>query len=325
MKYLKLLVGIVIAGLFAWMAFQGVRPEKLGEIGAASDPWRMLLALGFFFLGYAARTRRWQLILRRENTRLTFVRCTGPLFASFAANNVLPFRAGDILRSFAFNKTLGVSAGTVIASMLVERLLDLLAILTILGAILFWMELRVDHLVPLGGGAVSAIVLSILLVIRFPRLFKGISHYCAGLVSRLLPQLGHKIEQICNQVFRTLEEIAQGWLMFGLIFWSLLAWCLEGVTYAWVASAIPALSIPVASWLALPIGNLATLIPGTPGYVGTFDYFVIQSMMTLGNDENASAAFAVIVHALVLLPTTVIGGIYWGLSGMTRRNKGGAA
>ena len=43
---------------------------------------------------------------------------------------------------------------------------------------------------------------------------------------------------------------------------------------------------------------------------GTFDYFTARAMTELGNDPGAATAFALLVHILLWLPPTVIGGIY---------------
>jgi uncharacterized membrane protein YbhN (UPF0104 family) len=67
---------------------------------------------------------------------------------------------------------------------------------------------------------------------------------------------------------------------------------------------------PLAGWLALPVGTLATLIPSTPGYVGTFDYFTVKAMTELGNTTAAATAYALLVHALLWLPPTLVGGLY---------------
>ncbi|HSC81948.1 MAG TPA: lysylphosphatidylglycerol synthase domain-containing protein, partial [Chitinolyticbacter sp.] len=60
----------------------------------------------------------------------------------------------------------------------------------------------------------------------------------------------------------------------------------------------------------LPVGTLATLIPSTPGYVGTFDYFTVRAMTALGNGQVVATAYALLVHALLWLPPTLAGGAY---------------
>jgi uncharacterized membrane protein YbhN (UPF0104 family) len=66
---------------------------------------------------------------------------------------------------------------------------------------------------------------------------------------------------------------------------------------------------PQAAWLALPVGTLATLIPSAPGYAGTFDFFTAQAMALLGNPIAAATAYALLVHALLWLPATLVGGV----------------
>ena len=98
-KYLKLGIGIAIAAFFVWLILKNIdlnelaasfRQAKLAYIGAA---------VVVFFVGYACRIQRWRLMLTQENTQLRWSQCAGPFMASVAANNVLPFRAGDLLRS----------------------------------------------------------------------------------------------------------------------------------------------------------------------------------------------------------------------------------
>lgn len=98
--------------------------------------------------------------------------------------------------------------------------------------------------------------------------------------------------------------------MLKLISWSLMAWLAEACVFWFAALALPSIVTPLAGWLALPAGTLATLIPSTPGYVGTFDYFTARAMTTLGNATAAATAYALLVHALLWLPPTIIGGAF---------------
>ncbi len=60
---------------------------------------------------------------------------------------------------------------------------------------------------------------------------------------------------------------------------------------------------------ALSTGALATLLPSSPGYVGTFDYFAILGITAYGASRAAAAAFALLVHFLLWLPPTVVGAL----------------
>jgi uncharacterized membrane protein YbhN (UPF0104 family) len=99
-------------------------------------------------------------------------------------------------------------------------------------------------------------------------------------------------------------------MMIRLVIWSLAAWLAEGGVFWFSGLALSSITTPTAGWLALPVGTLATLIPSTPGYVGTFDFFTVKAMSALGNSTPASTAYALLVHVLLWLPPTLIGGVY---------------
>ena len=54
-------------------------------------------------------------------------------------------------------------------------------------------------------------------------------------------------------------------------------------------------------------GTLATLLPSTPGYVGTFDYFAMLGLTAFGAARDVATAFALSVHAVLWAPTTIVG------------------
>ncbi len=270
----------------------------------------MLVGFIAFGIDYACRIERWRLMLMRDNQTLSWYQCAGPFMSSFAANNVLPFRAGDILRAFAFNRQLGVSSGIVIATLFVERLLDLLMVIVLFGIALLVFSLNASAFSGIGGATLFFIALGILALLFFPSLFAPLALHMAKLTERIAPALGGKLRHEIDKSLATLRHLAHGYTMFRLVAWSIAAWVAEGGVF-WCASlALPLITKHIAAWLALPIGTLATLIPSTPGYVGTFDYFTIRAMSVLGNEIHASTAFALLVHAMLWLPPTVIGGLY---------------
>jgi len=51
-------------------------------------------------------------------------------------------------------------------------------------------------------------------------------------------------------------------------------------------------------------------LPGTPGHLGTFDFFAAEAMQAGGNAALAAAAFALLVHFVLWLPVTCAGGLW---------------
>ena len=310
-KTARLLLGVAIAALFVWLTLRQVDTARIAQVLAAAQPPLLLVAVLLLCAGYACRIERWRTMLARENAALRWRDCAGPLLASFAANNVLPFRAGDVMRAFAFNDRLHTTAGSVLATLFVERLLDLLMVILLLGGALWVFGFDVSHLLGIGGPLLVIAAGAIMAVLLYPALLQPIVKLLGALAARL-PAAG-RLQAELGKATTTLATLAGGATMWKLLAWSGAAWLTEGGVYWVVAKSLASITAPIGGWLAVPVGTLATLIPSTPGYVGTFDYFTAQAMILAGNDATAAAAYAFLVHLVLWLPPTVAGGLYMAL------------
>ncbi|MGH7518006.1 MAG: lysylphosphatidylglycerol synthase transmembrane domain-containing protein [Gemmatimonadales bacterium] len=296
------LVGLGVAAVFAWLLARSVdwRAVRSALASAVAGP----LAVGIVLLagGFAARIARWWWMLRPLAPSLTIVGCVRPFLASLALNNTLPFRAGDVARAVAFRDDLGVPAGQVLGTLLIERVLDLVVLLGLLG---LGLATVAPDVVPraLVIGAAAAGALGVLGL-------TGAALMPASLIARLRRRLGGgRLATVAGHAadaFATLRSPAR---VLQLLALSALAWTLEGGMYASVALSLGAGVSPLAPWLALATGTLSTLLPGTPGYVGTFDYFAALGLAAGGAAAPLAAAFVLLVHALLWVPVTAVGGL----------------
>lgn len=312
-KINRLIIGIAIAGLFLWLIFRGINLNELLAAFNQANSFLILLSVVAFLIGYGCRIERWRIMLILDNPNISWKECFGPMFASVAANNILPFRAGDILRAFGFNSRLRISTATSLTTLVVERLLDLLMVIAFLGLALRFFNLDSSMLLGVGGSLLLIFAGAIAFVLIAPNIFSPIAFLVARMLSKISPNIGRQAEHQFKKVFAALSHVSHGPNMIKLILWSWCAWFFEGIVFWCAAKALPSLSEPLASWVALPIGTLSTTIPSTPGYVGTFDFFTSQAMITLGNSIPAAAAYALLVHIILWLPPTLIGGIYLSL------------
>ena len=306
----RTLLGLGLAGLFLWLILRQVDSgEMLRILGGARPDWTAL-AIAAFFCGYACRIERWRLLLCHDNPTLRWRHCAGPLLASVAANNVLPFRLGDLLRLFGFNARLGIGTTTAFASLFQERLLDLLVLLIILGVLPVALGLDISRLMGAGTAVFLAGASLILGLLLRPTAIHPPVKIIVSFVTRWHASLGQQLDRESARVFTLLTQSAQPRLALRLLMWSMLAWLIEGLVFYCCALALPAITQPAAAWLALPLGTLATLLPSSPGYLGTFDYFTAWALSSAGNTATASATYAFFVHAILWGPVTLAGGCY---------------
>jgi len=296
-KGLSVAAGTAVGLGFLWLALRGIDVAAVRAVMAQASPLWLAAAVAALAAGYAARILRWRELLRSSRPDVTAAACAGPLLAGFALNNLLPLRVGDFARAFAFRERLGVPGPEVLGSLVAERLLDLGSLVA---SVAVGMAALGEHRVPPaavwaaeGAGLLCAVVFAALLSTpsRVWDRFRGRSGVL-GIAGRILGAL-----EILRAPRRLLRLIAL----------SLTAWACEAVMFMAVARAL-GLGLPLAAAPAiLGAATLSTMIPGTPGYVGTFDFFARQAVVALGVPVDAAIAYAFLVHFVLWAPITLAG------------------
>lgn len=306
----RLYIGSLLGLLCLVLVLNRIQAEQLKrDFLSIEFPW-IAAALLAFAVEYACRIERWRRMLSHENRSIRWADCAGPLLASYAANGVLPFRAGDILRAFGFEQLLGVTPGVVVATLVVERLLDMLVLILGLFLVLThfgigFLGLRTAELTLLA--AVTLFGLSILV---FPRILEPITSQLCRPLRFLTPRVAERAIPEIQKGLHAFNIIASRHELIHLFALSLAAWLCEGCIFWFAARSLPAISFPNVSWIALPMGALSTLVPGAPGYVGTFEYAVVLAMSAVGNSATGAATYSFLVHGLLSFPSILLGGCY---------------
>jgi uncharacterized membrane protein YbhN (UPF0104 family) len=195
----------------------------------------------------------------------------------------------------------------VVGTLVLERVLDLLVLL----AILFLGMLGARGTFPrpfvvVAGLAGLGGLAGLLAITLVPDRITGLVQ---RLVARLFgprswaPRASHAVAQM-TAALALLRSPGRAARLLGL---SLLAWLLEGAVFACVAWSLHIQVTWAAPWLSLGAATLATLLPSSPGYVGTFDYFAMLGLTAYGAGRTAAAAFALLAHLMLWLPVTLAG------------------
>ena len=88
-------------------------------------------------LSYAFRVRRWQQLLAPIG-QVGFLAAWRATAIGFATTAVLPGRLGEVLRPYLLARSERLSASAVFATIVLERLLDLMVVVTLLGVFLMF-------------------------------------------------------------------------------------------------------------------------------------------------------------------------------------------
>jgi uncharacterized protein (TIRG00374 family) len=303
----RAVAGLAVASVFVVLLAQRVDWVEMRQVLAGAR-WPMLV-LGLLALAtdMAVRITRWWWMLRSVEPDLPLRSCVRPFLGSLALNNVMPLRAGDVVRVLGFRRTLRAPTAHLLGTLLLERMLDLLVLL----AVLFVGVLGTSGVFPrpfllvAGLAGVGTVALLLALTLGPGHLTALVQRLLARLFSRRawLPTLSRAVAQL-SQSLSILRSPRRALALLGL---SLLAWSLEGAVFACVTWSLQ-IQIPwPATWLSLGSGTLATLLPSSPGYVGTFDYFAALGLTAYGASAAAATAFAVLTHLILWLPVTAAG------------------
>src|SRR5262249_48305104 len=97
---------------------------------------------------------------------------------------------------------------------------------------------------------------------------------------------------------------------------SVLIWLTETTKYWFVMHAFHFEVSFFVLMLMTAVVNLATTLPSSPGYVGTFDTPGIAVLQTFGVNPDVAAAYTLVLHAALWLPITLLGFFYMARQGV---------
>ena len=305
---LRYLFPFGISAILIVLVVRGLGGEWPQLVAALRDAdWRLIpIAVGLLFAGILIRSIRWGQLLPEYQLKLRTL--FSALLVGLTVNNVLPFRMGEIARAYLLARWGQVPYGSTAASLVVERVLDGLSLALLL---LVSLTLVAAPTYLLVGGAIAAVLFvgcAVLLALAAWRADSVI--WAAQMVAkRLPPRWGAPIERVAGHFARSLAVVHDPARLARVLGLSLLAWGFElGLFYVLMLS----MRLVDASYpLALLVGsaaNFATLVPSSPGYVGTFDGVLIRVLQDASSVSAGQAtAFDVVVHTALFLPVVVVG------------------
>jgi len=308
---LKLAVGLIIAGVFAYLAFGRIEWAEAWQAMRNAKLLPLLLAIPLVLCDFSLRAMRWWWMLRRFDPNVPAKACFAPFFGAVAANNVLPMRAGDLIRIVGFRHHVGAPAMRILGTMIIERLLDLFVLLGV-----FFVGLQalpegtISPKFTTGASIVAGVALGILIMLLIAErpilaLVRRLEH--SGFAEHR-PVIMRALKW-AEQVLTTTGLFRSPMMVLTLLGFTISAWMLEGAVFACVAWSL-SLDVQIAgAWFAMSCATLATLIPSSPGYVGTFDYFAMAGIIAYGAEREPAAVFALITHVIIWLTMTCLGGL----------------
>ena len=268
--------------------------------------WPLAIALLLHTLNLLLRTGAWYSILRAAypGVKYRYRSCAGAYLAGVGVNAIAPARGGDLVKIFITRSRLeGSTTPTLLASLLVETLVDI-----VLGLAIFAFALT-QHTLPRVPELPSIPAFEWSWAVSNPTITAIIA--TAVLLAGIL--LMRRVK-VASQAFAA--RVRQGFTIlrtprryFALVaFPQVLGWACR------VASAgafLEAFGIPGTlrnALLVMVVGSLSTLLPVTPGGVGTQQALIVVVLGGAASDAQL-LSFSVGMQAAVIVSNAILGAI----------------
>ncbi len=306
-KLLKTIPGFLISGFFLWYTFwprdggkKGISIAQIRGLRIVEPAW-ILGLVAFGIVSYTLRSVRWHRMMR--STGVTLLACARILMTSLAANNILPFRIGDIMRTFTYAPDLRTTPSVVLSTLLLEKLLDIFVLVSFFTAFLGPTASPHQRTISHGLLGLSIIGLGVLLL--------GARTLEAPL-RRLFLRLPEKpiLLKLEHWIVLALECIRNIGLAGSLVLLveSIIIWSCEGLQFVSFAHIIGLKSGPAGPWQAVAYANLSYLIPSSPGGIGPFELATKTALVRHGADPAQATLYGLALHAWMLVTITAVGG-----------------
>lgn len=269
----------------------------------------LFLGITFLGFGYVSRVFRWSIMLRSAGASVGFWACSAPFLGSIALNNVTPFRLGDVVRALVFPKSMGITRTVSTSTILIERLMDMVALASIfsVGVITsHQIKASLEFQFVVGGLAiigVTTLFLSFLFCNKLGLFFRYLSEATTS-ANRL-----QKLYRFLSDFLINLNSISQPKVMLFILFFTIMVWFGEAGLFYFVMLGAGVETTLWTIMFVMAATTLSTLIPSSPGYIGTFHLAAFTAINLSGTGVAEAASSAVIIHLALWLPTTIVGAL----------------
>ncbi len=306
------------AGIFLlWIAFRNVEFDRLLQGLKNADYKWVVLSLVFASLAYLSRARRWVILVHPLGYKPSFSSTFYALMTGYMANLALP-RIGEITRCVALGKKEKIPVDQLIGTVVIERTVDLVALLSILAGLIIARGeqvnqfLKVSIFIPLKEKVFSAFgaawvlwvllaaifLISTFLLVRYRKqlrknkLFAKFFDLARGIINGLktITSLNHKWEFIFHTVFI--------WINYTLMTW-VVVFAIDPTSHLTLGDGV----------FLLVIGGLAMSAPVQSG-LGAFHYIISRGLAFVeGVKIEDGLVYAFLTHESQMLFVIIVGAI----------------
>jgi uncharacterized protein (TIRG00374 family) len=311
-RLIQAAVLLAIGVLILYGLLQTVHPDQVITAIRGANPGWIAIGLAGYLAFIVIRGWRWHIILEASAPAATLGDATAVTAIGFALNAVSPFKLGEFLRIGTIAPRARIGVGEATATVVLERVLDVLALLVI----------ALAAAAVAGGGSNSVGLWSGVVVIAAASIAIGVVAYLMvtypratlevvnRIAARLPTRVGAFVDRFAASVLKGFASLRSPGRLAAAGLLSVLIWlCIDVGLMACFRALTPQLSFPTLA-LACTIFIISQAISITPGSVGTYEGFFLLVLSTFGARPAALVtAAAVLNHIGNIVVLLLAGGI----------------
>jgi uncharacterized protein (TIRG00374 family) len=304
----------VLTFFLLWLFFRDLNGAELRRAFASADLRLVGLAVLTTLQTYVIRAWRWQTMLRP----LGHVHFAPAFRTTVIGFFPFPARAGEFIRPYLLARQENLSFSATFATIILERALDLTAVLILFAAAIPFISVDIGSDVRAAGVVAAAVA-----VIGLAALFVFAGHpervgQWTDRFSRWLPtRVAAAVGAFARKFAEGLAVMRNPQAVFVLVAWSLALWvsiCL-GI---WLVSHAFGLTVPFAGTFLVVMYLVVGVAAPTPGGAGGFHYmYLLAVTQHFGANADVAAATAIVLHLVSFGPVIVLGLLFMWQDGVT--------
>lgn len=320
LKNWRFWLGVLISLVLLYAVLHNTNPAELAAALAAANYAWLLPAIGIYFVGVWLRAWRWRFLLHPVKPLPV-----GILFKTivigYTANDILPFRLGELVRAYILSARTGVSTAATLTTIIVERLMDGLTMVGFM--VVASLFLPLDEVLQATVRVSAVLMLGVMGGLYVVLVSRRLAERLISLALRPIPTaLSQRLRRLAYAFLDGLSALRSGRDLLGVVVFSVLGWLPEAGMYALIGRGF-GIDQPFSTFmLTTAAGNLGAMVPSTPGYVGVFDAPAKYALLLSGVPDGLATTFTLVLHAALLLPVILLGLLFLWQEGLSLRGLG---
>lgn len=327
-RRVQMAVGAGLTALLLWLFLRGVNLGGVVEELKRADYRWVLAATALTLLLTVHRAWRWHYLLLPIKS-IALGPLTATTFMGWAFTALLPGRLGEVARPVLLGRREDISKTAAFATIVLERLFDVLSVLLILVAYLLFFPLpsgldgegvEIIAGIRLGGlVALVGVVVAVSFLAGAQLMPRRTDAVLARVMGWIPAALGARLLPIARSFLAGFAGIRDPRLIVTIVVHSLLIWFNILVTYYILFFAFD-IELPYYAVMPLIVMVVIGVMVPTPAAVGGFHYATQLALVSLWSVPTEQAAsYAIVCHAMVFVPITLIGIILLSREGVSLR------